>query len=73
MDWTGSLRPFVPRPEPSLNFLYNYNYDPYQGTPSLLTMYIEFILKYRFVFLLFFYAGNLKEYFRWCLSFLLPH
>ena len=35
MDWTGSLRSFVPRPEPSLNFLYNYNYDPYQGTPSL--------------------------------------
>nr|XP_023885965.1 putative homeobox-leucine zipper protein ATHB-51 [Quercus suber]POE68967.1 putative homeobox-leucine zipper protein athb-51 [Quercus suber] len=31
MDWTGSLRPFVPRPEPSLNFLYNYNCDPYQG------------------------------------------
>ncbi|KAK8486001.1 hypothetical protein V6N13_103621 [Hibiscus sabdariffa] len=32
MDWNGStFRPFVSRPEPSLNFLYNYNYDQYPG------------------------------------------
>ncbi|GMY25079.1 putative homeobox-leucine zipper protein ATHB-51 [Fagus crenata] len=31
MDWNGSLRPFVSRPESSLSFLYNYNYDPYPG------------------------------------------
>ncbi|KAJ7971472.1 Homeobox leucine zipper protein [Quillaja saponaria] len=30
MDWTGSSRPFVPRPD-SFSFLYNYNYDPYTG------------------------------------------
>ncbi|XVF76303.1 hypothetical protein PTKIN_Ptkin13bG0255600 [Pterospermum kingtungense] len=29
MDWNGTLRTFVSRPEPSLNFLYNYNYDQY--------------------------------------------
>ncbi|XP_062167989.1 homeobox-leucine zipper protein ATHB-22-like isoform X2 [Alnus glutinosa] len=31
MDWNGSLRPFVSRPESSLSFLYNYNYDTYPG------------------------------------------
>ncbi|GMI80940.1 homeobox 51, LATE MERISTEM IDENTITY1 [Hibiscus trionum] len=31
MDWNSSFRPFVSRPEPSLNFLYNYNYDQYPG------------------------------------------
>ncbi|KAJ7976034.1 Homeobox leucine zipper protein [Quillaja saponaria] len=31
MAWNGSLRPFVPRPESSLSFLYNYNYDLYPG------------------------------------------
>ncbi|XVF07764.1 hypothetical protein REPUB_Repub06bG0167900 [Reevesia pubescens] len=31
MDWNGTLRTFVSRPEPSLNFLYNYNYDQYPG------------------------------------------
>jgi hypothetical protein len=43
MDWNGSLRPFVSRPESSLSFLYNYNYDPYPGklisTVSLLTVF----------------------------------
>ncbi|KAE8690541.1 Homeobox-leucine zipper protein ATHB-22 [Hibiscus syriacus] len=29
MDWNGSFPPFVSRPEPSLNFLCNYNHDPY--------------------------------------------
>ncbi|XVF55612.1 hypothetical protein PTKIN_Ptkin06aG0050100 [Pterospermum kingtungense] len=32
MDWNGAFRTFVSRPEPSLNFLYNYNYDQYPGT-----------------------------------------
>ncbi|KAF7804356.1 putative homeobox-leucine zipper protein ATHB-51 [Senna tora] len=27
MDWNGSIRSFVPRPESSLSFLYNYNYN----------------------------------------------
>ncbi|KAH0737176.1 hypothetical protein KY290_035881 [Solanum tuberosum] len=33
MDWNGNIRPFVSRPviDNSLNFLYNYNYDQYQG------------------------------------------
>ncbi|XP_059463587.1 homeobox-leucine zipper protein ATHB-22-like [Corylus avellana] len=31
MDWNGNLRPFVSRPESSLSFLYNYNYDPFPG------------------------------------------
>ncbi|XP_012468224.2 homeobox-leucine zipper protein ATHB-22 [Gossypium raimondii] len=32
MDWNNTFRPFVSRPEPSLNFLYsNYNYDQYPG------------------------------------------
>ncbi|XP_022766112.1 putative homeobox-leucine zipper protein ATHB-51 [Durio zibethinus] len=31
MDWNGALRTFVSRREPSLNFLYNYNYDQYPG------------------------------------------
>ncbi|KAK6779472.1 hypothetical protein RDI58_021656 [Solanum bulbocastanum] len=33
MDWNGNIRPFVTRPviDNSLNFLYNYNYDQYQG------------------------------------------
>ncbi|XP_039022039.1 putative homeobox-leucine zipper protein ATHB-51 [Hibiscus syriacus] len=31
MDWNSTFRPFVSRPEPSLNFLYNYNYDQYPG------------------------------------------
>ncbi|KAK8371302.1 hypothetical protein V6Z11_A01G234900 [Gossypium hirsutum] len=32
MDWNDTFRPFVSRPEPSLNFLYsNYNYDQYPG------------------------------------------
>ncbi|KAI4349048.1 hypothetical protein L6164_009695 [Bauhinia variegata] len=31
MDWNGSIRPFVPRADSSLSFLYNYNYSPYPG------------------------------------------
>ncbi|XVE96532.1 hypothetical protein REPUB_Repub02eG0230600 [Reevesia pubescens] len=31
MDWNGTLRTFVSRPEPSLSFLYNHNYDQYPG------------------------------------------
>lgn len=32
MDWNGSLiRPFVTRPESSLSFLYNCNYDHFPG------------------------------------------
>ncbi|XP_049407758.1 putative homeobox-leucine zipper protein ATHB-51 [Solanum stenotomum] len=33
MDWNGNIRPFVSRPviDNSFNFLYNYNYDQYQG------------------------------------------
>ncbi|KAE8697818.1 Homeobox-leucine zipper protein ATHB-22 [Hibiscus syriacus] len=29
MDWNGTFPPFVSRPEPSLNFLCNYNHDHY--------------------------------------------
>ncbi|XVE61575.1 hypothetical protein DITRI_Ditri06bG0051400 [Diplodiscus trichospermus] len=28
MDWNGTLRAFVSRPEPALNFLYNYDHYP---------------------------------------------
>ncbi|GMI96621.1 homeobox 51, LATE MERISTEM IDENTITY1 [Hibiscus trionum] len=31
MDWNGTFKTFVSRPQPSLNFLYNYNCDPYPG------------------------------------------
>ncbi|KAK7392536.1 hypothetical protein VNO78_20979 [Psophocarpus tetragonolobus] len=31
MEWSGSTRHYVPRPESSLSFLYNYNYTPYPG------------------------------------------
>ncbi|KAG8376652.1 hypothetical protein BUALT_Bualt09G0085700 [Buddleja alternifolia] len=32
MDWNGNLRvPFASRPENSLSFLYNYNYDQFPG------------------------------------------
>ncbi|GLT75069.1 hypothetical protein SLA2020_468200 [Shorea laevis] len=30
MDWNGSIRTFVPRPDPSFNFLFNCNYDHHQ-------------------------------------------
>ncbi|TKY62055.1 putative homeobox-leucine zipper protein ATHB-51 [Spatholobus suberectus] len=29
MDWNQSTKPFVPRPESSLSFFYNYNNNPY--------------------------------------------
>ncbi|KAL6574931.1 hypothetical protein OROMI_012216 [Orobanche minor] len=32
MDWNGNIRvPFVSRPENAFGFLYNYNYDQFQG------------------------------------------
>ncbi|KAK2454874.1 hypothetical protein P8452_02192 [Trifolium repens] len=31
MEWNGNQRSFVPQPESSLSFLYNYNQTPYQG------------------------------------------
>ncbi|GAV63810.1 Homeobox domain-containing protein/HALZ domain-containing protein [Cephalotus follicularis] len=31
MDWNANLRTFVSRPDTSLNFLYNYNYDQFPG------------------------------------------
>ncbi|KAL2323152.1 hypothetical protein Fmac_027531 [Flemingia macrophylla] len=31
MEWNGSTRRYVPRPESSLSFLYNYNYTAYPG------------------------------------------
>ncbi|KAJ0028279.1 hypothetical protein Pint_35827 [Pistacia integerrima] len=31
MDWNSNLRTFLPRPETSFDFLYNYNYDQYPG------------------------------------------
>ena len=75
MDWTGSLRSFVPRPEPSLNFLYNYNYDPYQGTPSLESshyvywVYSQISFCISFIFL----CRELERVLQVVLSFLLPH
>ncbi|GMI71167.1 homeobox 51, LATE MERISTEM IDENTITY1 [Hibiscus trionum] len=31
MDWNGTFKPFVSRPQPSLNFLYNYDCDQFPG------------------------------------------
>jgi len=31
MEWNGNTRSFVPQPESSLSFLYNYNQCSYQG------------------------------------------
>ncbi|WVY98227.1 hypothetical protein V8G54_030378 [Vigna mungo] len=31
MEWNGSTRRYVPRPDSSFGFLYNYNYTPYPG------------------------------------------
>jgi len=38
MEWNGSTRRYVPRPESSFSFLYNYNYTPYPGKNIIKTL-----------------------------------